>query len=100
MIRERTSVATVLVVDDEAHILEVVQYALSREGHSVVTAGNGDEALRRVAEGGVDLLVLDVLMPQLDGLAVCRRLRAAGSNLPIIFLSSRGEEIDRVLGLE
>jgi two-component system OmpR family response regulator len=92
--------ATILVVDDEANIREVVLYALGREGHTVHTAGNGDEALRRVAEGGIDLLVLDIVMPQLDGLAVCRRLRAGGHQLPIVFLSSRGEELDRVLGLE
>jgi two-component system OmpR family response regulator len=93
--------ATVLVVDDEAHIREVVQYALGREGHTVVTAASGDEALRRVADGGIDLVVLDIVMPaQLDGLAVCRRLRADGQAVPVIFLSSRAEELDRVLGLE
>src|SRR5262245_41302337 len=89
----------ILVVDDEAHIREVVHYALARDGHTVEVARDGAEAVRRVEAGGIDLVILDVLMPELDGLAVCRRLRARG-RLPIIFLSSRGEEADRVLGLE
>jgi two-component system OmpR family response regulator len=90
--------ATILVVDDDAHIREVVQYTLEREGHQVVTARNGVEALE-LAGDDVELVLLDVLMPELDGLAVCRRLRARRA-VPIIFLSSRGEEVDRVLGLE
>ncbi len=90
---------TVLIADDEAHIRDVVQYALEREGYRVVTAADGAEALARVRGGGIDLVVLDVLMPELDGLAVCRRLREEHA-IPIIFLSSRAEEVDRVLGLE
>ena len=90
---------TILVVDDEAHIRDVVQYALEREGFRVVTAGDGAAALARVREGDVDLVVLDVVMPELDGLSVCRRLREERS-LPIVFLSSRGEEVDRINGLE
>jgi two-component system OmpR family response regulator len=91
--------ATILVVDDEANIRDVVQYALEREGHRVVLAADGRQALARVAAEPVDLVLLDILMPELDGLAVCRRLRAERP-LPIIFLSSRGEEVDRVLGLD
>src|SRR4051794_24635142 len=91
--------ATILVVDDDAHIREVVQYTLERDGHAVVSAKNGVEALDRAADGAIDLVLLDVLMPELDGLAVCRRLRAQRT-VPIIFLSSRAEEVDRVLGLE
>jgi two-component system, OmpR family, response regulator len=91
--------ATILVVDDDAHIREVVQYTLERDGHAVVAAKNGVEALDRASDGAVDLVLLDILMPELDGLAVCRRLRAQRA-IPIIFLSSRGEEVDRVLGLE
>jgi two-component system, OmpR family, response regulator len=90
---------TILIADDEAHIRDVVQYALEREGHRVLTAVDGAQALARVREGGIDLVILDVLMPELDGLAVCRRLREERA-IPIIFLSSRAEEVDRVLGLE
>ncbi|HUQ07946.1 MAG TPA: response regulator transcription factor [Kofleriaceae bacterium] len=89
----------VLVADDEAHIREVVQYALVRDGHTVDLAVNGEEALVRLRQGGIDLVILDVLMPELDGLSVCRRVRAT-ARVPIIFLSSRTEETDRVLGLE
>jgi two-component system, OmpR family, response regulator len=91
---------TVLVVDDEPRIREVLQFALEREGYNVATACDGGAALAKVAEGGVDLMVLDVLMPELDGLQVCRRLRQTGSSLPVIFLSSRTEVVDRILGLE
>jgi two-component system OmpR family response regulator len=91
--------ARILVADDDAHIREVVQYALEREGFAVSTANDGESALSHAARGDFDLLVLDILMPELDGLEVCRRLRAT-SNVPIIFLTSKGDEIDRVLGLE
>ena len=90
---------TILVVDDDAHIREVVQYALEREGFTVELARDGAQGLARAEHGGVDLVILDVMMPEMDGLEVCRRLRAAGP-LPIIFLSSRGEEVDRIVGLE
>jgi two-component system OmpR family response regulator len=90
---------TILVVDDEATIRDVVQYALAREGFDVVVAQDGSEALERVRRGGIDLAILDILMPELDGLSVCRRLRA-DSAVPIIFLSSRDQEVDRILGLE
>ena len=90
---------TVLVVDDESHIRDVVQYALEREGYRVVCAGDGRAALELLKREHVDLVVLDILMPELDGLSVCRRIREHGQ-LPIIFLSSRAEEVDRILGLE
>lgn len=90
---------TILVVDDEANIRDVVQYALAREGFEVRTAPDGQKALAQVEAGGIDLVVLDVLMPELDGITVCRRIREK-SRLPIIFLSSRSEEVDRILGLE
>jgi two-component system, OmpR family, response regulator len=90
---------TILVVDDEPRIRDVVEYALGREGFSVISAANGEEALQKLRAGGVDLIVLDVLMPELDGLSVCRAVRAE-SAVPIIFLSSRAEEVDRIMGLE
>jgi two-component system OmpR family response regulator len=93
--------ATILVVDDDPHIREVITYALAQDGHVVETAGDGVAAWARLQGGGVDLLVLDVLMPGMDGLSLCRRLRATeDGGPPIVFLSSRGEEFDRVLGLE
>lgn len=90
---------TILVVDDEPRIRDVVQYALEREGFKVLLAANGSEALDIVRSKDVDLIVLDVLMPELDGLSVCRSIRKH-SAVPIIFLSSRAEEVDRILGLE
>jgi two-component system OmpR family response regulator len=91
------NMATILVVDDDAHIREVARFALVREGYAVELAGDGVTALDRLGAGDIDLVVLDVLMPELDGLAVCRRLRGT---IPVVFLSSRGEEADRVLGLD
>ncbi len=91
--------ARILVADDDAHIREVVRFALERAGHSVVEAFDGDAALVRLSEEAIDLVVLDVVMPGLDGLEVCQRIRRT-SAVPILFLSSRGEELDRVLGLE
>jgi len=89
----------ILVVDDDPNLREVVTYALSRAGFSVRTVRDGREALAEVDRHPPDLVVLDVMMPELDGLEVCRRIRAKG-RLPIVFLSSRDEEVDRVLGLE
>lgn len=89
----------VLVVDDEARIREVVQYALEREGYRVSSVDDGSKAVDALARGAFDLVVLDVMLPGLDGLEVCRRVRAT-SKVPILFLSARSDEIDRVLGLE
>jgi two-component system, OmpR family, response regulator len=91
--------ARILIADDEANIRDVVQYALERDGYQVETAADGQTALSRIEAGGIDLVVLDVLMPELDGLNLCRKLRERG-DIPIIFLSSRTEEADRILGLE
>jgi two-component system OmpR family response regulator len=89
--------ASVLVADDDAHIREVARFALARAGHTVELAADGAAAAERIARGGLELVVLDILMPELDGLSLCRQL---GGRVPIVFLSSRGEEADRVLGLE
>jgi len=91
--------AHILVVDDDAHIREVVRFALSNAGHRVSEAGDGEEALEKFGDEPADLVVLDVVMPEQDGLTVCRTLRER-SEVPILFLSSRDEEIDRVLALE
>jgi two-component system OmpR family response regulator len=89
----------VLVVDDEARIREVVQYALEREGFRVSAVDDGARALERLERESYDLVVLDVMLPGMDGLEVCRRVRAR-SKVPILFLSARSDEIDRILGLE
>ncbi len=89
----------ILIVDDEVRIREVVQYGLEKNGFVVEAAADGRSALARLAQASFDLVVLDVMLPDLDGYELCRRIRAAG-HLPILFLSARGEEIDRVVGLE
>jgi len=90
---------TVLVVDDDPHIRQLLVFALEKAGLRTREAGDGEAALAAVAEELPDLVVLDINMPKLDGLEVCRRLRAKG-DLPILFLSSRDDEIDRVVGIE
>jgi two-component system, OmpR family, response regulator len=89
----------ILVVDDEPHIREVICFSLDKAGFSTTTARNGAEAMMAVGRGGIDFMVLDIGMPEMDGLEVCRQVRKS-SDLPILFLSARDEEIDRVLGLE
>ena len=90
---------TILVVDDDPHIREVVCFALKKDGFATVEAGDGEQALARFRELHPDLVVLDIVMPELDGAAVCRALRRI-STVPIVFLSSRDDEVDRILGLE
>src|SRR5919112_1872785 len=89
----------ILLVDDEQSIQTLLSYPLRKDGYEVVQAGDGREALARFGETTFDLVVLDVMMPRLDGLEVCRRLRAR-SSVPIIMLPAKAEEIDKVLGLE
>jgi len=95
-------VKTVLVVDDEKDMLELVRYRLEQEGFSVLTADSGENALELLREETVNALVLDIMMPGLDGLDVLRRIRAqpSGASLPVILLTAKSEEADRVVGLE
>lgn len=93
------STPKILVVDDEPSIVEVVTIYLERSGYSVTTAADGQSALRAMATEMPDLVVLDLMLPEVDGLEITRRLRAEG-NTPIIMLTARKEEADRVLGLE
>jgi DNA-binding response OmpR family regulator len=92
-------VARILIVDDEANLRHTVGYNLRRAGHEVVEAADGEAALARAAGRPLDLVVLDVMLPGIDGLEVCRRLRARGS-VPILMLTARDSEVDRVVGLE
>lgn len=89
----------ILLVDDDPHIRDVVRFALQKAGMRTLEARDGQQALTLLQHHTPDLLILDILMPELDGLEVCRRIRAT-SRLPIVFLSSRDEELDRILGLE
>jgi len=92
--------ARVLVVDDEPAVREALKRAMVSEGYDVVLAADGDQALAAFAEGTPDALVLDVLMPNLSGLEVARRLRAAGDAVPILMLTARDAVSDRVAGLD
>lgn len=94
-----TQAASILVVDDDPRIREVVRFALERAGFRILEAGDGREALATFERDGADLVVLDILMPEMDGTDVCRAIRLR-SSVPIIFLSSKDDEIDRILGLE
>lgn len=89
----------ILVVDDEASILELVAYNLRRAGYEALTAANGEEALHIARSGGLDLLILDLMLPGMDGFDVLKEIRKM-SQVPVLMLSARGEEIDRVVGFE
>jgi len=93
------SSSTILLVDDEESIQKLLTYPLERDGFRVVQAWDGEEALARFNEEDVDLVVLDVMLPKLDGIEVCKQLRAK-STVPIIMLTARDDELDKVLGLE
>jgi two-component system, OmpR family, response regulator len=89
----------ILVVDDDPHIREVVRFALEQAGHQVREAENGQDALTDLAKSPADLMILDIVMPEMDGFETCKTLRQS-SQIPILFLSSRSDEIDRIIGLE
>ena len=89
----------ILLVDDEQSIQTLLSFPLRKDGYEVVQAVDGREALARFGESTFDLVVLDVMLPRMDGLEVCRRMRAR-SSVPIIMLTAKAEEIDKVLGLE
>ena len=90
---------TILLVDDEDAVQKLLTYPLEREGFRVVSARDGQEALDRFTEANPDLVVLDIMLPRVDGLEVCKRLRAR-STVPIIMLTARDDELDKVVGLE
>lgn len=90
---------TILVVDDEKNIVQLAKLYLSSEGYAVESAFNGAEALEKVRTRKPDLVVLDLMMPEVDGWEVCRRLRQEG-DIPIIILTARGDDVDKIIGLE
>ena len=97
---EVQSRAKILVVEDEPNMVAGLRDNFEFEGYEVITARDGVEGLQRALEESPDLVVLDVMMPQLSGLEVCRQLRAKRASIPIIMLTARGQEIDKVVGLE
>ncbi len=90
----------ILAVDDEMAIIDLLKFNIEKEGYSFISAQDGEEGLQKVIDEKPDLVLLDVMLPKMDGLSVCRKIRQEQINIPIIMLSARGEEIDKILGLE
>jgi DNA-binding response OmpR family regulator len=99
MVTASEGLARILLVDDEQAVQTLLAYPLRKDGYDVVAARDGREALDRFAEQRFDLVVLDIMLPKVDGIEVCRRLRSR-SQVPIIMLTAKGDEIDKVVGLE
>ncbi|MFM7889420.1 MAG: response regulator transcription factor, partial [Actinomycetota bacterium] len=89
----------ILVVEDESSFSEALEFLLGKEGFSVVTAATGTEALKKFEQGGIDLVLLDLMLPEISGTEVCRQIRAK-SKIPIIMLTAKDSEVDKVVGLE
>jgi len=92
--------ATILIVEDEHAVARGIQYALQQEGYEVAVARSGEEGLDIATKQAPDLVVLDVRLPGMDGFEVLRRLRAAGAKMPVLVLTARDDEVDKVIGLE
>ena len=92
--------ATILIVEDEHAVARGIQYALQQEGYEVAVARSGEEGLEIATRQAPDLVVLDVRLPGMDGFEVLRRLRAAGAKMPVLVLTARDDEVDKVIGLE
>ena len=95
-----TGKQTILAVDDEESIIDLLKFNIEKEGYNFISANNGEDGLKMVLENSPDLIILDVMLPRMDGYTVCREIRQEKINTPIIMLSARGEEIDKILGLE
>ena len=91
---------TVLIVEDEKNIVDILRFNLQREGYETLEAYDGEAGLRMALEKNPDIILLDVMLPKMIGFDVCRRLRESGNNVPVIILTAREEEADKVLGLE
>ena len=91
---------TVLIVEDEKNIVDILRFNLQREGYRTAESYDGEDGLEKARTEDPDLILLDVMLPKMNGFDVCRQLRAAGSSVPVIILTAREEEADKVLGLE
>lgn len=92
--------AAILVVDDERNIIDLAEMYLTKDGYEVLRAGDGQEALAMIQRQRPDLVVLDIMLPKLDGWEVCRRLRSEGDHTPVIMLTARDDDVDKIVGLE
>src|SRR6201993_5421044 len=99
-ITEAPRPARILIVEDEPKMVAGLRDNFEFEGYQVITAGDGVEGLQKALDESPDLVVLDVMMPRMSGLEVCKQLRAKRASLPIIMLTARGQEVDKVVGLE
>ena len=91
---------TILIVEDEKNIVDILRFNLQREGYRTLEAYDGEDGLEKARSGKPDLILLDVMLPRMNGFDVCRALREGGSNVPVVILTAREEETDKVLGLE
>ena len=91
---------TVLAVDDEDSIIDLLKVNIEKEGYNFISANNGEDGLKLALEKHPDIILLDVMLPRMDGLTVCKKIRQNDMNVPIIMLSARGEEVDKIVGLE
>ena len=91
---------TILIVEDEKNIVDILRFNLQREGYDTMEAYDGEDGLEKARSGKPDLILLDVMLPRMNGFDVCRALREEGSNVPVVILTAREEETDKVLGLE
>ena len=91
---------TVLIVEDEKNIVDILRFNLQREGYQTLESYDGEDGLKQALSANPDLILLDVMLPKMNGFDVCRRLREAGNKVPVIILTAREEEADKVLGLE
>ena len=96
---EDTMDRKILIVDDEKNIVDIIAFNLKKEGYTVITAADGEEGVQKAMEENPDLILLDIMMPKMDGYEVCKKIREK-KNTPIIMLTARAEELDKVLGLE
>ena len=91
---------TILIVDDEEPIINLLEYNLEKEGYNLIEARDGETGLKLAFDKKPNLILLDLMLPKIDGLTVCKRIRNSPLNIPIIMISAKAEEIDKILGLE